>query len=415
MNPKKLLMISTDRKIFEEGSAVRARMAEYAKNWNEMHIVVFQKQYGGSITPHSLGDSSSSVSSQAPRGGLLSPASAAIASSGFDSDNLNALAASTVAASDKSRLLRSEAEQNEETSSWRGGRGGAVALNDNCWAYSTESIFQLLYPLDAIRLGRFITKRREITHITCQDPFLTAMAGISLKKQFKDKVQLELQLHTDIASPYFSHSVLNGIRKFMALSYLPRADSIRVVSNRLKNYLIEKLKIEESKITVRPITVDVEWIKTAPITVNLHDKYPQFEKIVLMASRFEKEKNIELAIHSWKKVVEKIPKAGLIIVGLGSEGPKLRSLSLKSGLRDSIKFEPWVSNGTLASYYKTADAFLSTSLFEGYGMTFIEAQAAGCPIISTDVGVAKEVGAKIVEFKEESVAEAVVETFKRSK
>jgi len=241
------------------------------------------------------------------------------------------------------------------------------------------------------------------------------MAGISLKKQFKNKVKLELQLHTDIASPYFSHSVLNGIRKFMALSYLPRADSIRVVSNRLKNYLIERLKIEESKITVRPIKVDVEWIKNAPITVNLHDKYPQFEKIVLMASRFEEEKNIELAIRSWKKVVEKLPKAGLLIVGLGSQGPKLRALTLKLGLKDSVKFEPWVSNNALASYYKTADAFLSTSLFEGYGMTFIEARAAGCPIISTDVGVAREVGAKIVEFREESVANAVVSLLKKSK
>ncbi len=43
--------------------------------------------------------------------------------------NASASAASTVAASDKSRLLRSEAEQNEETSSWRGGRGGVCYLD----------------------------------------------------------------------------------------------------------------------------------------------------------------------------------------------------------------------------------------------------------------------------------------------
>ncbi|MFA6404785.1 MAG: glycosyltransferase family 4 protein [Candidatus Paceibacterota bacterium] len=335
---KKLLMISTDRKIFESDSAVRMRQIEYAKQWDEVHIIVFATQNVG---------------------------------------------------------VPSE-----------------VVLSDNCWAYSTESISQFTYSLDAIRLGRFIIEKRKISHITCQDPFLTSMAGISLKKRFK--IPLEIQLHTDIASQYFSHSVLNGIRKFMALSYLPKADTIRVVSNRLKDYLIKRLKIDDSKIIVRPISIDTEWIKNAPITVDLHDKYGQFDNIVLMASRFEKEKNIDLAINSWKKVVEKLPKAGLIIVGLGSQGSKLRSLVKKLGLSNSVKFETWTSNQTLASYYKTADAFLSTSLYEGYGMTFVEAKSADCSIISTDVGVAKEMGATIVEFCEKSVARAVVNQLSKS-
>src|SRR3989344_7606147 len=40
----KVLMISTDRKIFEDGSAVRARMIEYGKLFDELHIVVFTKR-----------------------------------------------------------------------------------------------------------------------------------------------------------------------------------------------------------------------------------------------------------------------------------------------------------------------------------------------------------------------------------
>ena len=37
-------MISTDRKIFEEGSAVRVRQIEYAKEYEEVHIIVFAKK-----------------------------------------------------------------------------------------------------------------------------------------------------------------------------------------------------------------------------------------------------------------------------------------------------------------------------------------------------------------------------------
>ena len=38
---KSLLMISTDAKIFQEESSVRRRQIEYAKNWSEVHIIIF--------------------------------------------------------------------------------------------------------------------------------------------------------------------------------------------------------------------------------------------------------------------------------------------------------------------------------------------------------------------------------------
>ena len=51
--------------------------------------------------------------------------------------------------------------------------------------------------------------------------------------------------------------------------------------------------------------------------------------------------------------------------------------------------EPWTDDPF--SYYKTADLFLLTSNYEGYGMAVVEAMAAGCPVIMTDVGLAGEV------------------------
>ena len=341
---KKLLMISTDRRIFEEGSAVRERQVEYAKNWGEVHIVIF--------------------------------------------GNL------------KSQKLNLKAED---------------ALAPNCFAYSTRSRFKLLYPFDAIRLGRFICKGRGITNITCQDSSLTAMVGVALKKEFK--LPLEIQIHEDIGSPYYAHRVSNRIRKSLALKYLPQADYIRVVSNRIKTYLTDMLKISAAKIEVRPIQVNVVWIKNAQITpgADLHKKYPQFEKIVLMASRIEKEKNIDAAIQAWPEVVEKIPKAGLVIVGEGSMSSKLKGQSAKlkvqgsRSVNESIVFESWADQATLASYYKTADLFLNVSLFEGYGMTLAEAQAAGCEIVSTDVGIASEVGAIITAADSGAVAKALID------
>ena len=57
-------------------------------------------------------------------------------------------------------------------------------------------------------------------------------------------------------------------------------------------------------------------------------------------------------------------------------------------LTANIVFEGW-QNDSL-SYYKTADLFLNTSNYEGYGLTFLEAAVSGCPIVTTDVGIASE-------------------------
>lgn len=326
---KRLLSISIDRQVFAEGSAVRERMRQYAKDWDEIHMIV---------------------------------------------------------ASDRTY---------RET-----------AIASNVWIYPTRSRARIFYPFDAMRLGRFIVRGRGITHMTCQDPFLTAMAAVALKKEFPG-VPLEIQVHTDIGSPNYAYSLANRMRKAMALSYLRKADTIRVVSNRIREYLVRQLGIAEAKITVRPIPVDAGLIRNLPISADLRGRYPKFRKIAFMASRFTREKNIGLALEAWKKVVSSVPDAGLVIVGSGPEEASLRRLIRTLGLQNSVFIESWADQPTLFSYYKTADLYLLTSLFEGYGMTLVEAQAAGCRMVSTDVGVAREVGAAIVGWSPEDVARGI--------
>lgn len=320
-------MISTDRKIFEKGSAVALRQIEYAKGYEEVHIIVF---------------------------------------------------------TDKSF--------------------SETTLGGNIWVYPTRSGAKWKYVFDALKLGRFITEKRGITDVTCQDPFETGLVGALVKS--RHPVRLELQIHTDLGSVNFQKfNFLNRIRMLISKFTLGKADKVRVVSKRIRDYVA--MRTDPSKIEVRPIFVDVEKIKSTPITVDLHKKYPQFSKIVLVASRLEPEKNISLAIQGFKLVLEKIPQAGLIVVGAGSEEGKLKNLVKTLGINNSVVFEGWQND--LASYYKTSDCFLVTSLYEGYGMTFVEANTVGCKIVSVDVGIAREVGARIVGFDPKEVSAGILE------
>lgn len=276
-------------------------------------------------------------------------------------------------------------------------------ISENVFVYPTNSLSKFFYVRDAIKIGKKILSHHNpyspihnSWFITCQDPFETGLVGWWLAKKFK--LPLELQIHTDLGSPYFTSLklgwrlvFLNFIRLRLAKFLLPKADQIRVVSARIKNYLVSDLGIAENKIEVRPIKVDEEKIKSSAVLLvdDLQKKYPQFDFIALAAGRLEPEKNFGLMIEAWRAVVKKFPRAGLIIVGSGSLEKNLKRKAKNEKLTDNIIFESWQND--LISYYKTADVFLNTSFYEGYGLALAEAARTDCPIVSSDVGIVGEI------------------------
>jgi len=260
-----------------------------------------------------------------------------------------------------------------------------IDLGSNIKVFSTNSKNKIFYFWDAIKIAKNNIKS-QINLVTSQDPFETGLAGYFIARRLKSKLQL--QIHTDFLSPYFAkESLKNKVRVLIAKYLLPKANNIRVVSERIRQSL-KSYDLRLTTISVLPIFVDVEKIKSAPINIDLHKKYPEFDFIILMTSRLEKEKNIKLAIRAMEEIVKKFPKTVLIIAGSGSEEKNLQLMAYSLQLQDNIKFEGWVED--LASYYKSCDAYLLCSNYEGYGMTLIMAQSVGCPIITTDVGVVGE-------------------------
>ncbi|MFA6106367.1 MAG: glycosyltransferase family 4 protein [Patescibacteria group bacterium] len=269
---------------------------------------------------------------------------------------------------------------------WTREKFSPIIFDDRLVIYPTNSSCRLFYYFDTWRLARNILRKNKIDLIFTQDPFETGLAGVLLA--VFNRIKLQLQFHTDVFSLYFwRQSRTNKIRVMLAKVLIKRADSLRVVSARIKTSLI-KLGVASEKIFVLPIYTDVGKITGASVKLDLKSKYPQFEKIILMASRLSPEKNIGLAIEAMLKVVKKQPRIGLIIFGSGREEVRLKSLIKKNGLASRVILETWTDD--LASYYKTADLFLLTSNYEGWGMAAVEAMAAGCPVIMTDVGCAGE-------------------------
>lgn len=265
-------------------------------------------------------------------------------------------------------------------------------IGPSVWIYPTNSRSRFLYAIDAVHVGKKIIREalfdRNDSVISTQDPFEAGLAGWFLKRA--SGIPLQLQIHADFLSPYFAaESIVNRIRVLVARFLIPRADGIRVVSERIKRGVIATIKNNGLQISVLPIFVDIVKIKEMPITENLRAGHAPDDFILLMASRLTKEKNISMALQVMRDADIREKNIFLYIVGDGPEKKILEANMQYSGGLGHVKIKEW--SGHIVSYYKTADAFLLTSNYEGYGRTAVEAAAAGTPIIMTDVGIAGDV------------------------
>ncbi|MBI5456434.1 glycosyltransferase [Candidatus Kaiserbacteria bacterium] len=229
--------------------------------------------------------------------------------------------------------------------------------------------------------------------VSAQDPFLIGLLGYIIARV--RGARLHLQVHTDLFDANFRrHSFANRLRVLLARFLISRADAIRVVSEKIK-LSMEKRGIK-TRVSVLPVFVDLDALKAAQ-PADLKHQYPKFKKIALVVARLEPEKNVAAAIRALPEVQKVRAETGLVILGDGSERKKLELLVEKLGLTQWVVF---AGSHNPNSYYKSADVLLVTSDFEGYGMVIVEALAAGCAVVSYDVGVAKEAGALIADKTE---------------
>jgi phosphatidylinositol alpha-1,6-mannosyltransferase len=75
-----------------------------------------------------------------------------------------------------------------------------------------------------------------------------------------------------------------------------------------------------------------------------------------------------------------------LVLGSGSEEKILKALTRELALEERVHFEGFVSHAALPGYLHACDAFVRASRTEGFGSSFVEAMAAGLPVIATQEG-----------------------------
>lgn len=105
---------------------------------------------------------------------------------------------------------------------------------------------------------------------------------------------------------------------------------------------------------------------------------------VLYVGRAGYEKNVDLVIKAFNRVVRWLPMASLTVVGDGPAMEDLKKLVEGLGLRGRVLFEGWVEREKLARVYRAHDVFVTASAMETQGLVILEAMSSGLPVVGID-------------------------------
>lgn len=96
-------------------------------------------------------------------------------------------------------------------------------------------------------------------------------------------------------------------------------------------------------------------------------------------------KNVQGILRALDLLGDRIDHHLVAVGGAGWDMAEIESLLDRPGLRERVHLLGYVSDDQLRGLYQRATAYLHPSLFEGFGLTVLEAMASGCPVITSNV------------------------------
>ncbi len=105
--------------------------------------------------------------------------------------------------------------------------------------------------------------------------------------------------------------------------------------------------------------------------------------LVVSWSRLRRYKSVDVAIRAFVHIQQELPAARLLIMGRGPDEDRLRKLVTKLGLEETVSFSGFMAWDDLVQTLHRAHVFLNPSPKEGWGLTVIEANQCGLPVVAS--------------------------------
>jgi glycosyltransferase involved in cell wall biosynthesis len=168
---------------------------------------------------------------------------------------------------------------------------------------------------------------------------------------------------------------------------------VLAVSETTKRDIVELLKIPAEKIVVTPLGVDDHFHPPTPgEAAAFRAKHGIKSPFILTVSTLEPRKNLPRLLEAFEKIKEQIPHRLVIVGPEGWRTGALHDTIEWLDLGDRLQMTGFVPDDELPYWYAAADLFAFPSLYEGFGLTVLEAMACGAPVLTSNVSALPEVG-----------------------
>lgn len=178
-----------------------------------------------------------------------------------------------------------------------------------------------------------------------------------------------------------SESFKDRLSKGGAWLLYPLADSVVAVSDGVRDDLVANTRLDYGDISMIYNPVDIEWIRERATEPVDHEWLTDDSlEVVLAGGRHEPQKGFDTLLDAFSHLGRENTR--LVLFGTGPETESLTEQAKALGIENHVSFPGFVENAY--TYMESADVFVLSSEYEGFGLVLIEALACGCSVVSTN-------------------------------
>jgi len=222
--------------------------------------------------------------------------------------------------------------------------------------------------------------------------WLTASAGIELKHAWK--IPLVTTIHATERGRHHSHLPSETSHNINQLEWQVCFESWRLIvcSSYMAGELRRFFDVPLDKVTLIPNGVDVTPFESCSDerVRELKGRFaPNGERLLFYVGRITPEKGVQVLLQALPSILERHPNVRLLVAGRNSE--QMQPLVDDLGIGEAVALLGFVDSETRDCLYRSVDAAVFPSLYEPFGIVALEAMAAGCNVIASEVGGLAEV------------------------
>tara|TARA_Y100000310_G_scaffold94401_1_gene92016 strand:+ start:15471 stop:16481 length:1011 start_codon:yes stop_codon:yes gene_type:complete len=274
-----------------------------------------------------------------------------------------------------------------------------------------QRIYRLFFFFHRKKIKQTVEKLKPFKHIIAHQYPMTIIAS-KARKKYKTKYTYH---DAGIAYPRlfskFSERLYLRLFSFFTKRSIKNADEFIFISNFLRQEMKKTYgkptSIEYVKIDTKRFHKDV---KGTDVKKQLNLEFPT----LLYVGRISPHKNVHTLIEAFNLVLNHFPNAKLLIIGKPTFKKYIKKL--KKIADDNVIFPGFVADEALPEYYAASDLYVTASLWEGFDIPCVEAQAIGKEVVCFDIGSHQEVvkeGILVKELNHTALASAILKVLKK--